>query len=75
MKRKLLLSAAGAAAAVFIAYGGSAQAAPASSGLDSLRLLGFEQSSVEQARRRCYRRCWRTRRGWRCRRWCRRRRW
>jgi len=74
MKRKLLLTAAGAAAAVFITYG-SAQAAPASAALDSLRLLGLEQSSVDQVRRRCYRRCWGTRRGWRCRRWCRRRRW
>lgn len=72
MKRKLLLSAAGAAAAVFLAYG-SAQAAPAagSGALDSLRVLGLEQSNVEQARRRCHRRCWRTRHGWRCRRWCR----
>jgi hypothetical protein len=69
MKRTLLLSAAGAAAAVFIAYG-SAQAAPASSTLDGLRVLGLEQSNVEQARRRCHRRCWRTRWGWRCRRWC-----
>jgi hypothetical protein len=71
MKRKLLLSAAGATAAVFIAYG-SAQAAPASGSLDGLKTLGLEQSNVEQARRRCYRRCWRTRHGWRCRRWCRR---
>lgn len=72
MKRKLLLSAAGAAAAVFIAYG-SAQAAPAtgSGSLDALKTLGLEQSSVEQARRRCHRKCWRTRYGWRCRRWCR----
>lgn len=72
MKRKLLLSAAGATAAVFIAYG-SAQAAPAagSGSLDALRILGLEQSNVEQARRRCKRRCWKTRFGWRCRRWCR----
>jgi hypothetical protein len=69
MNRKLLLSAAGAAVAVFMACG-AAQAAPATSTLDTLRTLGAEQSNVEQARWRCYRRCW-----WRgghrhCRRWC-----
>ena len=68
MKRKLLLSAAGAAAAVFISYG-SAQAAPASGSLDSLKTLGLEQSNIQQVRR-CHRRCWRTKWGWRCRRWC-----
>jgi hypothetical protein len=72
MKRKLLLSAAGAAAAVFIAYG-SAQAAPSTGSLDALKTLGQDQSTVEQAR--CWRRCWRVRGGWRCRRWCRHRRW
>jgi hypothetical protein len=72
MKRKLLLSAAGATAAVFLAYG-SAQAAPAagSGSLDALKTLGLEQSNIAQAHRRCYRRCWRTKWGWRCRRWCR----
>jgi hypothetical protein len=73
MKRTLLLSAAGAAAAVLMAYG-TAQAAPATSPLEALKTLGAEQSYVEEARwRRCHRRCWRTRYGWRCRRWCRRR--
>jgi hypothetical protein len=70
MNRKLLLSVAGAATAVLLTYG-TAQAAPASASLDGLKTLGLEQSNVEQARRRCHRRCWRTRWGWRCRRWCR----
>jgi hypothetical protein len=70
MNRKLVLSLAGAAAAVFMAVG-AAQAAPATGSLDTLKTLGLEQSAVEQARwcrrrcyhrrhshRRCYRRCW-----------------
>jgi len=74
MKRKLLLSAAGAAAAVFIAYGTAAQAAPATGQLDALKTLGQDQSSVEKAR--CWRRCWRHRGHYHCRRYCRRyRRW
>jgi len=72
MKHKLLLSAAGAAAAMFIAVG-AAQAAPATGSLDSLKLLGSDQSTVEKAR--CWRRCWRHRGHWHCRRWCRWRRW
>lgn len=72
MNRKLLLSAAGAAVAVLMACG-TAQAAPASGALDTLKLLGAEQSNVEEARwRRCYRRCWWSG-GYRyCRRYCRR---
>jgi hypothetical protein len=70
MKRKLLLSAAGAVTAVFIAYGTAAQAAPAPGQLDALKTLGQDQSTVEQAR--CFRRCWRVRGGMRCRRVCRR---
>lgn len=71
MNRKLLLSAAGAAAGLFIALG-TAQAAPAANGLETLRTLGAEQGTVEQARWRCYRRCWRGwRGGLRCRRVCR----
>jgi len=73
MNRKLLLTLAGAAVGSFMIYG-TAQAAPAATGsLDALKLLGAEQSQVEQAR--CWRRCWRTRHGWRCRRVCRRGRW
>jgi len=71
MNRKLLLSLAGAAAAVCIAYG-TAQAAPATGSLEGLKTLGLEQSNVEQVRRRCHRRCWRHRGHWHCRRWCRR---
>ena len=71
MNRKLLLSAAGAAAGLFLALG-TAQAAPAANGLETLRTLNAEQGTVEQARWSCRRRCWR---GWRghlhCRRWCR----
>jgi hypothetical protein len=56
-----------------------AQAAPASGSLDALRMLGVEQSNVEETHwrghRRCYRRCWRSHWGWRCRRVCRGRRW
>jgi hypothetical protein len=79
MTRKLFLSLAGGAAAVCIAYG-SAQAAPISSSIESLRLLGLEQTNVEQSHwrryRHCHRRCWRGRWGYRCRRWCHRgRRW
>jgi hypothetical protein len=71
MNRKLVLSLAGAAAAVFLAVG-AVQAAPASGSLETLRTLSLEQSNVEQARwvcrrrchhrryshRRCWRRCW-----------------
>ena len=71
MKRKLLLSLAGAAAAVCLAYG-TAQAALAAGSLEGLKTLGLEQSTVEQARHRCHRRCWRHRGHWHCRRWCRR---
>ena len=71
MNRKLLLSAAGAAVAVLMACG-TAQAAPASGSLDTLKILGAEQSNVEQARWRCYRRCWWHRGHRHCRRVCRR---
>ena len=71
MNRKLLLSVAGAAAGLCIAFG-SAQAAPGSGTLDSLKTLGAEQGTVEQARWRCHRRCWRHRGHHHCRRWCRR---
>jgi hypothetical protein len=69
MNRKLLLSAAGAAVAVFMACG-TAQAAPATGTLDTLKTLGAEQTNVEPAqyrRRHCrhyrysHRRCWRRR--------------
>jgi hypothetical protein len=69
MNRKLLLSLAGAAAAVCVAYG-TAQAAPARASLDGLKTLGLEHGNIEQARWRCHRRCWRYRGQWRCRRWC-----
>ena len=65
MTRTLLLSLAGAATAVLLAYG-SAQAAPASASLDGLKTLN--QSTVQQVR--CHRRCHRTRWGWRCHRRC-----
>jgi len=70
MKRKLLLSLAGAAAAGFMICS-TAQAASATGSLDALKILGTEQGQVEQAhwwRRHCrhYRHsrrvCWR--RGW-----------
>ena len=71
MNRKLVLSLAGAAAAVCMAVG-TAQAAPASGGsLDALKTLGAEQSQVEQVRR-CWRRCYRHRGHYHCRRVCRR---
>jgi hypothetical protein len=70
MNRKLLLSLAGAAAGACM-FLGTAQAAPASgSGLDALKTLGSDQSTVEKAR--CWRRCWRHRGHWHCRRYCRR---
>ena len=70
MTRKLLLTLAGAAAGAFMIYG-TAQAAPAGTGsLEALKVLGAEQSQVEQAR--CWRRCWRHRGYWTCRRVCRR---
>ena len=47
MNRKLLLSLAGGAAVVCIAYG-TAQAAPATGSLEGLKTLGLEQSNVEQ---------------------------
>ena len=71
MNRKLVLSLAGAAAAVFMAVG-TAQAAPPTSSLDTLKTLGQQQSNIEQIRRRCRWRChhrWSTRRV--CRRVCR----
>ncbi len=71
MNRKLLLSLAGAAAAVFMAVG-TAQASPATGTLDTLKTLGAEQSNVEQAHWNCRRRCWRHRGHWHCRRVCRR---
>lgn len=72
MNRRLLLSLAGAAAAVCLVVG-TAQASPATGSLESLKTLGAEQSNVEQARWRCHRRCWRGRWGrWHCRRICRR---
>ena len=72
MNRKLLLSLAGAAA-VGLMVCGTAQAAPASGSLDALRVLGAEQSQVEQAR--CWRRCFRHRGHYHCRRVCRWLRW
>jgi hypothetical protein len=74
MTRKLLLTFAGAAAAALISFG-AAQAAPASGNFQTLKAMGLEQSVVEEARRRCYRRCWRHRGHWHCRRYCRWRRW
>jgi hypothetical protein len=71
MNRKLLLSVAGAAAALFIGFG-AAQAAPASGSLDTLKTLGLEQSNVEEARWRCRRRCYWHRGHRHCRRVCRR---
>jgi hypothetical protein len=72
MNRRLMLSLAGAATGLFLALG-SAQAAPAATGLDTLRTLGAEQSNVQDAHwGRCYRRCWRHRGHYHCRRVCRR---
>ena len=74
MTRKLLLTLAGAAAGAFMMYGSAQAAAPTGTGsLDALRILGAEQSQVEQAR--CWRRCWRHRGHYHCRRYCRRRWW
>jgi hypothetical protein len=73
MTRKLLLSLAGASAAICIGFS-VAQAAPAGATLDSLRTLGLGQSNVEKTHwrryRHCHRRCWRSRWGYRCRRVC-----
>lgn len=72
MNRHLMLSLAGAAAGLFMAFG-AAQAAPAANGLDTLRTLAAEQANVEQTHwRRCHRRCWRHRGHVHCRRVCRR---
>jgi hypothetical protein len=58
MNRKLLLSLAGACAATMIAFG-AAQAAPASSTVDSLKAIGQAQSTTQDVRwhRHCYNRC------------------
>jgi hypothetical protein len=76
MTRKLMLSLAGAGAALCLAVG-TAQASPATGTLDGLKTLGIEQSNVEEARyrrhRRCHRRCWRHRGHWHCRWHCHRR--
>lgn len=71
MNRKVLLSLAGAAAAVLMVCG-TAQAAPGAGGsLDALKTLSAEQSQIEQVRR-CFRRCYRHRGHYHCRRVCRR---
>jgi len=71
MNRTIMLTLAGAAAAVFIAWG-SAQAAPAFSPIPGLQEFGG--SAVEQVHcrryRHCHRRCHWTRWGWRCWRRC-----
>jgi hypothetical protein len=67
--KRTLLALAGAATAVCIGYH-AAQAAPATSSLEALKVLGSEQGTIEQAR--CWRRCWRTGGGMKCRRACRR---
>jgi hypothetical protein len=69
MTRKLLLAFAGASAAALISFG-AAQAAPGSSGFQTLKAMGVEQSAVEEARRRCRRSCWRHRGHWHCRTRC-----
>jgi hypothetical protein len=71
MNRRVTLTLAGAAAAVFIAWG-SAQAAPAFTPVPSMQ--EFAGSVVEQVHcrryRHCHRRCHWTRWGWRCWRRC-----
>jgi hypothetical protein len=77
MNRKLLLSFAGASAAVVMAVG-TAQAAPGSSAGDVLRSYAQEQSTVEDVRwrrRHCHTRCWWHRGHRHCRRVCNRRGW
>lgn len=73
MKRKLLLTVAGAATGMVLAFGTAQAAGAPASGLDALKTLGLEQSNVLEARSRCYRRCWRHRGHRHCRRVCRRR--
>jgi hypothetical protein len=59
MKRKLLLSLAGASAAAVMALG-TAQAAPGSSAADTLRSYSQQESTVQDVRwrRHCRHRCY-----------------
>lgn len=72
MNRKLMLSLAGAAAALFMAVG-AAQAGPASGTLGTLKLLGQDAGTQHNVlwTYRCHRRCYRHRGYHRCRRVCR----
>lgn len=76
MKRKLLLSLAGASAAVVIGLA-TAQAAPQSSVGDAVRSYAQDQSAVKDVRwhRRCHYRCHWHRHHRHCRRVCHRRWW
>lgn len=72
MKRKLLLSVAGAATGLFLTFGAAQAAGAPASGLDTLKTLGLEQSTVTDVRWRCHRRCYWHRGHRHCRRVCRR---
>lgn len=71
MNRKVMLTLAGAAAAIFIAWG-SAQAAPAFTPVPNVQEFAGSAAEPVHCRRyrHCHRRCRLTRWGWRCWRSC-----